>query len=69
MHTALTEGRESDLENYRTRAPNAAYAHPTEEHLMPLFVAYGAGSMDAKAERLHTSTTFGSLRMDAYAFS
>ena len=33
---------------------------------MPLFVAYGAG---AKAERIHRSATFGSLRMDAYSFS
>jgi 4,5-DOPA dioxygenase extradiol len=65
MHNALSEGREADLANYRTLAPNAAYAHPTQEHLMPLFVAYGAGG---KAERLHTSSTFGSLWMDAYAF-
>lgn len=66
MHDALRERRDDDLKNYRTRAPNAAYAHPTEEHLMPLFVAYGAGG---KADRLHTSSTFGSLRMDAYSFA
>jgi 4,5-DOPA dioxygenase extradiol len=66
MHGALVEKREDDLANYRARAPFAAHAHPTEEHLMPLFVAYGAGD---KAERLHSSSTYGSLRMDAYAFS
>ena len=65
MHKALIEGRDDDLANYRRLAPEAARAHPTEEHLVPLFVAYGAG---AKATRLHTSTTFGSLRMDAYSF-
>jgi 4,5-DOPA dioxygenase extradiol len=32
-------------------------------------VGLGAGGEAAKAERLHRSTTFGSLRMDAYAFS
>jgi 4,5-DOPA dioxygenase extradiol len=64
-HNALTEGRTDDLANYRALAPHAAHAHPTEEHLLPLFVAYGAGG---KAERLHTSSTYGSLRMDAYAF-
>ena len=67
MHGALSDNREDDLANYRTRAPNAAHAHPTEEHLMPLFAAYGAGG--GKAERLHTSATFGSLRMDAYTFA
>jgi 4,5-DOPA dioxygenase extradiol len=66
MHGALVEKREDDLANYRARAPFAAHAHPTEEHLIPLFVAYGAGD---KAERLHSSSTYGSLRMDAYAFS
>jgi 4,5-DOPA dioxygenase extradiol len=67
MHNALSENRESDLASYRALAPHAAIAHPSEEHLMPLFVAYGAGN--GKTERLHTSTTFGSLRMDAYAFN
>lgn len=66
MHTALVERREADLVNYRTRAPHAAAAHPTDEHLMPLFVAYGAGG--PHTERLHTSVCFGSLRLDAYAF-
>ena len=65
-HNALIEGRENDLANYRRLAPDAARAQPTEEHFMPLFVAYGAGG---KAERLHRSATFGSLRMDAYAFA
>jgi 4,5-DOPA dioxygenase extradiol len=36
---------------------------------MPLFVALGAGGAEASVERLHSSATFGTLRMDAYAFS
>jgi 4,5-DOPA dioxygenase extradiol len=44
-------------------------AHPEEEHFLPLFVALGAGGAKAKAKRLHESTTFGTLRMDAYAFT
>jgi 4,5-DOPA dioxygenase extradiol len=66
MHDALVERRSDDLCSYRVRAPHAAMAHPTEEHLMPLFVAYGAGG--APTRRLHSSATFGSLRMDAYSF-
>ncbi len=66
--TALTEGRTTDLLDYRTRAPRAEENHPTEEHLLPLYVALGAAGRDARAERLHRSATYGVLRMDAYAF-
>jgi 4,5-DOPA dioxygenase extradiol len=69
IHGALTEGRTGDLTAYRRLAPHAAEAHPEEDHFMPLFVALGAGGEGAGVTRLHRSTTFGSLRMDAYAFS
>jgi 4,5-DOPA dioxygenase extradiol len=66
MHDRLMGRDEAALADYRALAPQAAMAHPTEEHLMPLLVAHGAGG---KAERLHSSATFGSLRMDAYSFA
>ncbi len=66
---ALDAGRTDALLDYRRKAPNAVLAHPTEDHFLPLFSAFGAGGEGAHAERLHTSTTFGTLRMDAYAFS
>jgi 4,5-DOPA dioxygenase extradiol len=69
VHAALVEGRMEDLVRYRELAPAATTAHPTDEHFLPLFVALGAGGEAADVRRLHTSTTFGSLRMDAYAFS
>jgi len=69
MHRALMEGRCGDLISYRKLAPYAVQAHPEEDHLMPLFVALGAGGEDAAAKRLHSSTTYGTLRMDDYAFS
>lgn len=65
LHGALTERRSDDLIAYRSRAPEATRAHPSEDHILPLFVAYGAGET---ARRLHQSATFGSLRMDAYRF-
>ena len=71
MREALTEGRTSDLLDYRRLAPFAVRNHPTDEHLLPLFVALGAASaagQTARASRLHASHTFASLRMDAYAF-
>ena len=65
IDSALQQRRDDDLVQYRVRAPQAARAHPTEDHLLPLFVAYGAGD---SVRRLHASAAFGTLRMDAYAF-
>jgi 4,5-DOPA dioxygenase extradiol len=55
------------LFGYRARAPHAVLMHPTDEHLLPWFVAAGAGG-DAPARRVHASLTYGDLGMDAYAF-
>jgi 4,5-DOPA dioxygenase extradiol len=66
MHDALMARDEAALTDWQARAPHAALAHPSQEHLMPLFTAYGAGGPTTR--RLHTSATYGSLRMDAYAF-
>src|SRR5258706_1097452 len=69
IHSALDEGRTGELLDYRRKAPNAVLAHPEEDHFLPLFSAFGAGSETGRAERLHASTTYGTLRMDAYALS
>ncbi|HTW29496.1 MAG TPA: class III extradiol ring-cleavage dioxygenase [Acetobacteraceae bacterium] len=68
MDAALTEGRVGDLLAYRRLAPHAAANHPTEEHLLPLFVALGAAGCAGRGVRLHASSEYGILRMDAYAF-
>lgn len=65
---AVAEGRVADLLDYRRQAPHAARNHPTDEHLLPLFVALGAGDPGAPGRHLHSSRTFGALAMDAYAF-
>jgi 4,5-DOPA dioxygenase extradiol len=65
---ALAEGRICDLLTYRSHCPFAAKNHPTEEHLLPLYVALGAAGDGARAEHLHASATYGILRMDAYGF-
>jgi 4,5-DOPA dioxygenase extradiol len=66
--TAITERRTADLLAYRSLAPYAAEQHPTDEHLLPLYVAMGAAGLD-HAERLHESAMYSMLRMDAYAFA
>jgi len=68
-HKALEDGRTDDLLAYRTTAPQAVRNHPTEEHFLPLVTALGAGGPTARAERVHASTTYGVLAMDAYTFA
>lgn len=55
------------LFEYRLRAPHAALMHPSDEHLLPFFIAAGAGG-DGAARRVHASSVLGELGMDAYAF-
>ncbi|MGP0040172.1 MAG: DODA-type extradiol aromatic ring-opening family dioxygenase [Rhodomicrobium sp.] len=66
---ALMEGRVNDLVNYRQKAPSAERNHPTDEHLLPLYVAFGAAGEEARAQRLHSSRAGSALRLDAYAFT
>ena len=68
MHERSTERDWDALFDYRRRAPHAVDMHPTDEHLLPWYVAAGAGGRNAVPVRLHDSVTLGSLGMDAYAF-
>ncbi len=65
---AVVEGRRDDLVAYRTRGPEAVRNHSTEEHLLPLFVAMGAGNPTVPGRHIHKSHTHAVLAMDAYAF-
>ena len=57
------------LLDYRAQAPHARLMHPSDEHLLPFYVAAGAaGGERAPALRIHQSLTYGDLGMDAYAF-
>jgi 4,5-DOPA dioxygenase extradiol len=69
MHAMLENGRRDALLDYRRQAPHAERNHPSEEHLLPLFVAMGAAGERARAERIHASFEYGVLAMDVYAFS
>ena len=62
---AIDQNRKNDMANYRLLAPHASRNHPTEEHFLPLLVAFGAG--DASS-RIHTDVCFGAFAMDAYRF-
>ena len=56
------------LLDYRRRAPHAVDMHPTDEHLLPWFVAAGAGGRADAPQRLHESVVLGVIGMDLYAF-
>ncbi len=66
---ALAENRLEDLLKAEARSPGFRKAHPREEHWLPLFFALGAAGSPWKCETLHRGFEFGSLAMDAFAFS
>jgi 4,5-DOPA dioxygenase extradiol len=68
LDTQLGEGDDAALAAYRREAPGAVQAHPRDEHLLPVFVAYGAGGPGARGRRIHDSFTYGSLSMAAFLF-
>jgi 4,5-DOPA dioxygenase extradiol len=56
------------LVDYRRRAPQAARAHPTEEHFLPLLVALGASREGEAAELIAGGMTHDVLSMDSFGF-
>lgn len=64
----IKEGDLDALSAYRTLAPHAVQNHPSDEHLLPLFVALGAASKVDDARHLNRVMTFGLLAMDAWLF-
>lgn len=71
LRQQIESGDYDALGNYRAASPDAPYAHPTEDHLMPLFVALGAAAgaeATARGTQIHASFTFGSLSMASYAW-
>lgn len=83
MASRLLQQQWASLLNYRNECPWARQAHPTEDHLMPLFVAAGsvadyAFSSEqetalmaecAPVQRYRPEYTYGILAMDAYLWA
>ena len=63
---ALARDDRPALVDYRRLAPHGAGAHPTEEHLLPLFAALGAAEPGEQPLRLAPEYTYSGLAMDAY---
>ena len=62
----LTTQDNAALDDYRRQAPYAVRNHPSDEHLLPLFFATGAGGQ-FRVE--HSGFTLGALGMDIYSFT
>ena len=55
--------------DWTEQAPFPVENHPTDEHLMPLFFAYGAAGEAAAATRAHASRQFGFFAWDSWLFN
>ncbi|MCE1181808.1 MAG: dioxygenase [Rhodocyclales bacterium] len=53
---------------YREQAPSAQRAHPSEEHLLPFYVALGAAGERPAMQRFHAGIDDYVIAMDAYEF-
>ena len=65
MIDKLAANDEPALHDYRQQAPHAVRSHPSDEHLLPLYFARGAGGDFSIA---HQGFTLGALGMDIYRF-
>lgn len=65
LKEAIEAGRSEELLDYLNRAPDALKNHPTPEHLLPLFVAIGAGDT---GRQIHDGYTYGALSMAAFSW-
>lgn len=64
----LGAGDDDALIGWREQGPEAPRAHPTDEHFLPLLVAYGAAGAHPRVERAYRGIADGALAMDAYLF-
>ena len=64
----LDAGDDEALVAWREEGPDAERAHPTDEHFLPLLVAYGAAGRAPRVNRVHRDILGGALAMDAYTF-
>jgi 4,5-DOPA dioxygenase extradiol len=56
------------LVNYRQHSAEGRQAHPSEDHLLPLFVALGAAGPTAHAQAFYRGVCDYVIAMDGYAF-
>lgn len=69
VEAALVRGDLKALLDYRSQAPHAERAHPTEDHFLPLFFALGAAGGNGHPDYIGREVVHGMLAMDAFALT
>ncbi len=69
VESALQRGDKPALLDYRSLAPHAHRAHPSDDHFLPIFFAMGAAGEDARPSYLSREVMYGMLAMDAFALA
>ena len=72
VEDAIQRGDLDALLDYRTRAPHAQRAHPSDDHFLPLFFALGAGGFGqgdppVQPGYVTREVMYGILAMDSFA--
>jgi 4,5-DOPA dioxygenase extradiol len=68
IDSALRSDDTSALASWQERAPHAMRAHPSDEHFLPLPIAYAAAGPSPRVEHIDAGVDAGVLAMDAYLF-
>ena len=66
IESKIAAGDQEALFDYRSQAPSAHRAHPTEDHFLPLFFALGAAGPAARPEYLSREVMYSMLAMDTF---
>lgn len=68
VRAAIERKDHEALMDYAQQAPHAQRNHPTDEHLLPLFVALGAAGAQAQVTRELAGEADRAIALDCYAF-
>ena len=68
VNAAVSANAVNAVARYRTEAPHAERAHPTEEHFLPLLVALGAQGEGDAVQPIEGGIRHGVLSMDAFVW-
>lgn len=68
VRSAVQANAVNAVVRYRSEAPHAVRAHPTEEHFLPLLVALGATQEGEGVQWLDGGIEYGMLSMDSFVW-
>ena len=69
VHQHMVSHDVQSLLNYRHASPSGARAHPSEDHLLPLFTALGAAGPEARPHAFYRGISDYVIAMDGYVFA